>query len=229
MTPARSNRTSEGRLERGATGRDRQPPTARTRNGAEPAGASRRERILAAAIHAFARGGFQGASTREIADAAGVTDPLLFYHFGSKADLYLAAVRDQLEKLREGLDAALAGAAEPRDRLQIFVEVYLRYFLDLEPGLTVTLRELNGVPPATAAAISDTHHHTVTARLEEILIDGAAAGAFRPLNVPACALAIIGILQIFIRSAARSPGRFDRAEAVEQVLDYYAAGLRPGP
>src|SRR5688572_24745215 len=91
---------------------------------------NRRQRILEAAIHAFAAGGFEGASTREIAEAAGVTDPLLFYHFKSKAELYYAAVHDQLEKLREGLDHALLDVEEPSARLRIFVEVYLRYFLE---------------------------------------------------------------------------------------------------
>lgn len=191
------------------------------------AAANRRERILMAAIQAFARDGFHGASTRDIAEAANVTDPLLFYHFKSKADLYLAAVQDQLEKLGEGLAFALTAALQVQAQLETFVEVYLRYFLDLEPGLTVTLRELNGVPSQTAAVITETHHRSVTARLEEILATGVEDGAFRPLNVPACALAIIGILQTFIRSAACSPSRFSREEAIAQVLDYYAAGLRP--
>jgi AcrR family transcriptional regulator len=203
------------------------PPVARRR----PRHPNGRDRILAAAIEAFARGGFQGASTREIAQAAGVTDALVFYHFGSKAELYLAAVEDQLDKLRQGLDAALAGPDDARGRLRAFVEVYLRYFLDLEPGLTVTLRELHGLPEPTATAISSAWARVVTARLEELLRAGARGGAFASVNAPACATAIIGILHMFIRTAARSPGRFSRAEAIAQVLDYYAVGLerRAGP
>jgi TetR/AcrR family fatty acid metabolism transcriptional regulator len=188
---------------------------------------TRRERILAAAIKVFAQAGFHAASTRAIAKAAGVTDPLLFYHFKSKADLYLAAVQDQIAKLREGLDQALTGVDNPRDQLRLFVEVYLRYFLDLEPGLTVTLRELYGVPPHVADAISETHAAATTARLGRILLAGVERGVFRPMNIPACTTAIGGILHIFIRGEARRPGRFSRTEMVEQVLDYYVNGLRP--
>ena len=75
---------------------------------------SRRDRILQAAIEAFATNGYHGASTRDIAELAGVTDPLLFYHFKTKADLYLAAVRDQLEKLSDGLKDATAETADVR-------------------------------------------------------------------------------------------------------------------
>jgi AcrR family transcriptional regulator len=203
------------------------------RNGAhgaappEPSGLSRRDRILRAAVAAFAARGFDGASTREIAEAAGIKVPLLFYHFKSKADLYLTAVLDQIAKLAEGLDVALSDERDVYAQLRTFVEVYLRYFIDLEPGLTVTLQELHGLPEEVAAAIRTTHHDEVTARLERILARGIAESAFRPVDVPASAQAIIGILHIFLRIQMRVPDRFSRAEVITQVCDVYAAGLRP--
>ncbi len=51
-----------------------------------------RERILDAALDVFAERSFEGASTREIASRAGVTQPLLNYHFKNKVDLWRAAV-----------------------------------------------------------------------------------------------------------------------------------------
>lgn len=188
-------------------------------------GPSRRERILQAAIDAFARSGFHGASTREIAEIAGVTDALLFYHFKNKADLYLAAVIDQLETLRNGLEQEAGGMPDVRDRLRSFVTIYLTYFLDLEPGLTVTLRELQGLPKEAAEAITEFHSAAVVGRLQEILEDGVSAKVFRPLDVRTCALAIIGILQIFIRAEARLPGAYPRAAVIEQVMEYYLPGL----
>lgn len=189
---------------------------------------SRRDAILQAAIQAFAAGGFRGASTRGIAEAAGIKFPLLYYHFKSKADLYLAALENQLHKLATGLEVALADEEDAEARLKTFVEVYLYYFLECEPGLTVTLRELNGLPADIANDIAMMHHTEITGRLEAILAAGVEHGVFRPLNAATCALAIIGILQIFIRAAARTPGRYTRAEAIEQVLGFYAAGMRPG-
>jgi AcrR family transcriptional regulator len=59
-----------------------------TRPSADPT----RERILDAALDVFAEHSFDGASTREIASRAGVTQPLLNYHFKSKIDLWRAAV-----------------------------------------------------------------------------------------------------------------------------------------
>jgi AcrR family transcriptional regulator len=51
-----------------------------------------RDRIVAAATDLFAERSFDGASTREIAARAGVTQPLLNYHFHSKDALWQAAV-----------------------------------------------------------------------------------------------------------------------------------------
>jgi TetR/AcrR family transcriptional regulator len=69
--------------------------------------ADRREQILSVATHLFARQGFQGTTTREIAQHAGVTEALIFRHFPCKDDLYWAVIE---EKIR--------GAASPRERLQ---------------------------------------------------------------------------------------------------------------
>ncbi|WP_166647466.1 TetR/AcrR family transcriptional regulator [Prosthecobacter fusiformis] len=50
----------------------------------------RRGRILDAALKVFAERGFHGATTRELARAAGVSEALMFRHFPTKEDLYLA-------------------------------------------------------------------------------------------------------------------------------------------
>ena len=65
-----------------------------------------RERILAAALDLFSERSFEGATTREIAARAGVTQPLLNYHFRSKEELWRAAV--------DGLFDSLAGALADR-------------------------------------------------------------------------------------------------------------------
>ncbi len=54
----------------------------------------RREEVVAAAGIEFAEGGFAGTSTESIARRAGVSQPYLFQLFGTKKDLFLAAVHD---------------------------------------------------------------------------------------------------------------------------------------
>src|SRR5574341_482023 len=68
-------------------------------------GEERRAAIAAAAVRLFAERGFRGATTRELAAAAGVTEPVLYQHFKTKRDLYGAIIES---KSREGGQKVLA-------------------------------------------------------------------------------------------------------------------------
>ena len=76
---------------------------------ARPSADATRERILAAALDLFSERSFEGATTREIAARAGVTQPLLNYHFRSKDELWRAAVDGLFEKLTDVLAARQDG------------------------------------------------------------------------------------------------------------------------
>ena len=80
-------------------------PDRATRPSADPT----RDRILAAAVDLFAERSFDGATTREIAARAGVTQPLLNYHYRSKDDLWRAAVDSLFESLVSSMRAHLEG------------------------------------------------------------------------------------------------------------------------
>jgi AcrR family transcriptional regulator len=74
-----------------------------TRPSADPT----RDRIVAAAADLFAERSFEGATTREIASRAGVTQPLLNYHYRSKDELWRAAVDSLFEALTTSMAAQL--------------------------------------------------------------------------------------------------------------------------
>jgi AcrR family transcriptional regulator len=69
-----------------------------------PSADATRDRIVAAAIDLFSERSFDGASTREIAARADVTQPLVNYHFRSKEELWRAAVGALFERLNRTLD-----------------------------------------------------------------------------------------------------------------------------
>lgn len=74
-----------------------------------PSADATRDRILAAALDLFADRSYAGATTREIALQAGVSQPSLAYHFRSKDELWRAAVDGLFARLAETLGARLAG------------------------------------------------------------------------------------------------------------------------
>jgi TetR/AcrR family transcriptional regulator len=74
-----------------------------------PAGTDTRRAILEAALDLFSERSFDGASTRLIAERAGVTQPLLNYHFAGKEELWRAAVDDLFDGVRASMQRRLSG------------------------------------------------------------------------------------------------------------------------
>ena len=74
-----------------------------------PSADATRQRILAAALDLFSERSFDGATTREIAGRADVTQGLLNYHFSSKDELWRAAVDGLFAELADALDRRADG------------------------------------------------------------------------------------------------------------------------
>lgn len=79
-----------------------------------PKGRGAGERILTTATELFARFGYNGVSTRDVASAAGVNEVTVYRHFPRKHDLYLAVLESELQQLRFRGDL-LARVAEATD------------------------------------------------------------------------------------------------------------------
>jgi TetR/AcrR family transcriptional regulator len=73
----------------------------------------RRAAVLETACRVFSRGTYHGTTTAEIARAAGVSEPILYRHFPSKRDLYLACIGETWERTRARWEQALADEPDP--------------------------------------------------------------------------------------------------------------------
>jgi AcrR family transcriptional regulator len=77
----------------------------------------RREAVLEAALPLFARHGWLGTGTRELAAAAGVTEPVLYRHFADKEALFVAVLERAATRLAEVLARHVEGARGAEARL----------------------------------------------------------------------------------------------------------------
>ncbi|HEU0304051.1 MAG TPA: TetR/AcrR family transcriptional regulator [Gaiellaceae bacterium] len=73
----------------------------------------RRAVIVDAALSVFSARTYRGATTAEIARAAGVTEPILYRHFGSKRELFLACVDEVWRRLRDAVEDEIAREPDP--------------------------------------------------------------------------------------------------------------------
>jgi len=75
-------------------------------------------RILDAAADAFMRHGFADTTVDEIADAVGATKGLVYYHYRSKFDIFLAVYEQGMQRVRERVEPLVTGPGSGRERLE---------------------------------------------------------------------------------------------------------------
>ncbi len=128
--------------------------------------AERRQQLVDVAFTVFAAKGFHDASMNDIAEAAGVTKPVLYQHFGSKNELFLELLREGSLRLREGIATATATAASPRAQVEAGFGAFFRFVRDEREAFSlifsgdirrepVFAREVDRVEREMALAITD--------------------------------------------------------------------------
>jgi len=81
----------------------------------------RRKQVLESAARCFARCGYRGATTAEIAREAGVSEPIIYRHFKNKHDLFIALIEKVGDDVFKNWQEATAQARTPLEKLQILM------------------------------------------------------------------------------------------------------------
>jgi len=191
--------------------------------------AETRREILQAAEESFAAAGFAGATTRQVANRAGVNVATLHYHFGNKEGLYRAV----LEEAVSGKLPAAEAAGGPAERLSRLVGQIWDYGVS-RPALArlSLLDRLAGPPPSTvgaAATEADTADPRVTL-LSRTLSGLANGGPPPPIPADTAARLIVTLVDGAHVAARTSAAVEDVAEGVAVVSReaVVAAALRIG-
>jgi AcrR family transcriptional regulator len=87
----------------------------------------RRVQLLDAASEVFSSKGYHAAAMDDIADAAGVSKPVLYQHFPSKLDLYLALLDQSCDRLVDVVGEALASTDDNADRVIATVAAFYEF------------------------------------------------------------------------------------------------------
>lgn len=90
----------------------------------------KRSLILDAARRVFEAEGLEGASMRAIAKEAGYTPGAIYFHFPNKEAIYATVLREMLDRLVAGVEAAVAAAHTPQARLRAAALAFFDFFAD---------------------------------------------------------------------------------------------------
>jgi AcrR family transcriptional regulator len=89
-----------------------------------------RQRILKIASDLFSEFGFLGASMEDIAKHLNITKAALYYHFGSKKELYLEVLRESFQDLTETINKGVSKAESPKEIVSWLIKSYLAFGIE---------------------------------------------------------------------------------------------------
>src|SRR5213083_2897231 len=104
----------------------------------------RRAQLLEVARRVFGNSGFHSVSMETVAKEAGVTKPILYDHFPSKKELYLALIDADLAMLHDEVRKALLAPTGNRERIRASFQAYFDFVDEHAEGFRLLMQETVG-------------------------------------------------------------------------------------
>lgn len=166
-------------------------------------------RLMHAALEAFAARGFHGASTREVAAAAGMSSTAMYAHYRTKADLLHAISLSGHQDVLAACERALDGPVGPAERMRALTREFTAWHARNHRLARVVQYELDALAVEHRASVVELRRRIEGLFRAEIRA-GLDAGAFHCPDPDAAALAAlslgIDVSRWYHDGAERTPG-----------------------
>jgi len=184
------------------------------------------DRIIAEATRLFGQKGYGSTSVRELVEAAGVTKPTLYYHFGSKEGLFVATAQAHLDALDAMARGALEQGATLAEKLEALFEATVQTASqrpDVLRFLMTTLHQVDHGQPEIDMMSMDA---TMVRYLAEHFMAAAERGEVAPdIDVPIAVISFLGILRGWALGAFH--GAPLPADVHRTAVHHYLHGITP--
>ena len=198
--------------------------------GMRLSGVERRRQIIEAAADLFSRKGFGGTTTRQVAEAVGVSETTIFKHFATKEELY-AAIIEVKSKTQEIVGTAIPAATRQDDAGVLRT---LARAMIARTQADPTLMRLLFFSALEGHALSDMFFRSRVQQVDDFLsryiADRVAAGAFRPVDPVQAAWNFIGMVayHLLLRElfGQKPPPHLTTERAVEEMVALFLQGVR---
>ena len=183
--------------------------------------ARRRRQLLEVALKVFAEQGFYVTSMSDIAEAAGVTKPVLYQHFTSKRELYGQLLTEVGNQIQDAITKAVATAQSPREQVEQGFAAYFQ-FVDSHRDAFQLFYASGSWRDAEFSAITHEVENTLAEQVAGLIeIEGLSAEGRRLLGH-----GIVGMIEGASTHWLSSNAKTDPAELTRQLADLAWRGLR---
>jgi AcrR family transcriptional regulator len=173
------------------------------------------------ATRLFARWGFTATTTAAIAEEAGITEPILYRHFETKHELFVAIVRDMSRKTLDHWRELIARSTNPSEQIRNIAREFPDHLKHLGYAYQVLHGALSTSRERKVVAVLREHYNEVERFFVGIITAGQKSGEFRgdvDPKVPAWILINLGIGYAMIALNLNRRNHFSIEQAVEFVL-----------
>lgn len=182
--------------------------------------AERRQQLVETALNLFAERGLHGVSMDDIAEAAGVTKPVLYQHFTSKRALFMELLDEVGKAMLGSIAAATDAATTPREQVEAGLGAYFRFVADHHNSFVLLFGDGSRRDEEFANAVDSVE--SVMAEFIAPLIDVDLDAEHRLL----LAHAVIGLAEGASRRWVAAGARETPEDAAQRVANLAWAGLR---
>lgn len=183
--------------------------------------ARRRRQLLEVALRVFAEQGFYVTSMSDIADAAGVTKPVLYQHFSSKRELYAQLLGEVGHRLQEAITKAVASASTPREMVQEGFAAYFNFVDQHRDAFQIFYASGSARDEEFATLVHGVENALAEQVASLIEIEGLSGEQRRLLGH-----GIVGMIEGASTHWLSSEAHADPAELTQQLADLAWRGLR---
>jgi AcrR family transcriptional regulator len=184
-----------------------------------------RQCLLEAAQRLFAIHGYHGASIRDIVHACGVSNAALYYHFGSKQDLYFEVLGEYVAAVVGRLHKADSGEGTCRSRLACVALAYAQIILESQNVLQTLLRDVAQFDEDEIARLLPDLGSQIPAAFASIMEDGIAAGELRAVHIRRAGILMMGMVNAMAVRRLYAKAETTLDEDVDLVLKVLFEGI----
>src|SRR4051812_40802785 len=139
----------------------------------------RREQLMEVATKLFARNGYEATTTAAIALAAGVTEPILYRHFKSKQELFVAIVKAVSNQTMQHWQDLIAGVDDPAEQIRRIALEMPQHMEKLADAYHVLHGALATSRDKKVLAVMKEHYVQIEKFFSKVVAEGQKSAVFR--------------------------------------------------
>jgi len=189
-----------------------------------PSDSGGRDAILDTSAKLFSQHGYKEVSIRDIAQACGMTNAALYYHFKNKEDLFLAMLQRDHEQTLVALRAAANGPGDLREDLKQLVTCYAEVTCQRRQSFQTLWRDLRNVEDVRGHKLFGEMRSSFLRPLEERLAQAQADGEIQSGDARFYARLLHGMIIALTHEGKPDKPRKASAQEVAAAVDVFLTG-----